>query len=253
MDPEKPQRDLVDKTVTSADMPISSRKKRVKDPLGDALPSRRIRKMQKRKPRAKTPRKRMVSQKVRALIGALIENPDQTLQTAGVKAGYPAKNAAKQASAALKSASAQELFRREMSRHESLRHPGLAEKLAQGLDATVTKFFAHEGQVIDERECVDYGARHSYLSLAARLAGIDPTNKVDITTNGKDIAASAPPQIIALKDLTTEQLIALLGVVEPGDVAATPPPVEQVAPAHEPDASSSMPEVKDDSNEGDGE
>lgn len=210
---------------------------------GDSLPPRK----------PKKPRKQIVNERTRKLIGALLDDPDLTLKAAGEKAGYT-KDPAQRAYHALKSPSAQELFRREMEKRPALRPSALADKLAQGLDATVTKFFAHEGEVVDERECVDFGARHSYLSLAAKLAGIDPTNKIDITTNGKEISSPATQQIAVLHQLTKEQLLALLGVVEPADApVASPvaPVVEQVAPANDPDAPSSANGESDDGPDND--
>lgn len=166
-------------------------------------------------------RKARVTPRIRKVIEAMIENPDSTLKAAGMKAGFPEKSAASQARTALKSAGAQELFRRAMKKHKVLRDDGLATKLAEGMDATVTKFFAHEGQVVDERECVDFGARHSYLALATRLAGLDPgaSGKIDVTTNGKDIVAAPTAAIAALASLNREELLALIAATDSGKSA----------------------------------
>jgi len=47
----------------------------------------------------------------------------------------------------------------------------LALKLHEGLNATRTHFFAHEGQVISEREVIDFKTRATYLDIAYRLLG----------------------------------------------------------------------------------
>ncbi len=47
----------------------------------------------------------------------------------------------------------------------------LALKLHDGLNATRTHFFAHEGQVISEREVIDFKTRATYLDIAYRLLG----------------------------------------------------------------------------------
>lgn len=174
---------------------------------GDALPQKKR-------------RKQRVSPKTRALIGALLDDPDITLKEAGKKAGW-ANNSAQNAYQALKSAGAQELFRREMAKRPKLRMSALADKLEQGLEAMQTKLFAHEGQIIDERDLVDFGTRHAYLSLAVRLAGADPANKLDVTTNGKDLNAQTRT-IVVLPELTTDQLLALLEIPEPADVLIPP-------------------------------
>lgn len=47
----------------------------------------------------------------------------------------------------------------------------LARCLADGLDATETKFFQHEGRVMDQRDVRDWGARHAYLETALKVVG----------------------------------------------------------------------------------
>lgn len=170
-------------------------------------------------------RKQIVNAKTRALIGELLDDPDMTLKEAGKRAGWP-NNSAQNAYQALKSPSARELFRREMEKRPGLRHSALAEKLEQGLSATTTKLFAHEGQIIDERELVDFGARATYLTLATKLADLDPASRTELTGAG-GAPLIAQQNIVVLPQLSTEQLLALLNVPEPQDVieaAAVPPP-----------------------------
>lgn len=47
----------------------------------------------------------------------------------------------------------------------------LARKLRRGMDATEVKFFAHEGNVTDSREVVDWSTRHKYLETALKVRG----------------------------------------------------------------------------------
>ena len=49
----------------------------------------------------------------------------------------------------------------------------IAQKIDEGLEANETKFFAHEGEVIESRDCADYATREKYVRLAARLLGYD--------------------------------------------------------------------------------
>jgi hypothetical protein len=157
--------------------------------------------------KTKRRRKQIVSPKVRALIAELIEDPDQTLQVAGEKAGWSPKSAASAACQALKSPSAQELFRREMAKRPKLQMSALAERLEQGLEAMTTKLFAHEGQIMDERELVDFGTRATYLTLATRLAGADPAGRMELTgKDGKDLNLGV--QQIVLPPMTREEMIA---------------------------------------------
>src|SRR5262249_19648058 len=43
-------------------------------------------------------------------------------------------------------------------------------RLAEGLDATITKVVTHEGEVTDYVECVDYDQRRKYIELVAEFA-----------------------------------------------------------------------------------
>ena len=47
----------------------------------------------------------------------------------------------------------------------------IAKTIAEGMGATETKFFSHEGVVQDSREVVDYSERRAYAQLAAELGG----------------------------------------------------------------------------------
>ncbi len=174
-------------------------------------------------------RKQRVSPKVRALIGELLDDPDITLKEAGEKAGWP-NNSASNAYQALRSPSARELFRREMEKRPGLRHSALAEKLEQGLAATTTKLFAHEGQIVDERELVDFGARATYLTLAAKLADLDPASRTELTGAG-GAPLVTQQNIVVLPQLTVEQLLALLNIPEPPDAPAAPFPVVEAEKA----------------------
>ena len=163
-------------------------------------------------------RKQRVNAKTRKLIGALLDDPDMTLTKAGKKAGWP-NNPAQNAYKSLKSPSARELFRREMAKRKGLQHSALAEKLEQGLNATTTKLFAHEGSIVDERELVDWSSRHAYLALATKLADLDPASRTELTGAG-GAPLNPQVQIVALPQLTTEQLLSLLEVKEPADAPA---------------------------------
>lgn len=47
----------------------------------------------------------------------------------------------------------------------------LANRLIEGLDAIDTKFFAHEGQVIDQKDVVYWTERRRYAETLARILG----------------------------------------------------------------------------------
>jgi len=51
----------------------------------------------------------------------------------------------------------------------------IAQRVAEGLDATETKFFQKDGAVKEEREVIAYGERREYAKMAAEYSGyVDP-------------------------------------------------------------------------------
>lgn len=131
--------------------------------------------------RSQPQRRRRLTPRQRKLLRAIIEKPDATLEEIGRQAGYAGRQ---HVARALKSPNVQAAFRDLMDTCPQLERKALAQKLAEGLDATMTKFFAHEGKVRDKRVCVDFLTRHKYLELALRLNG---DLKLDIVSNGKTL------------------------------------------------------------------
>lgn len=60
----------------------------------------------------------------------------------------------------------------------------LKQALSGGLQATETKFFAHQGQIVTERETVSWAIRQKYLEMALRVKGLFSAEKLELT--GKD-------------------------------------------------------------------
>jgi hypothetical protein len=56
----------------------------------------------------------------------------------------------------------------------------LAKKLKRELNAKTTKFFQHEGRVIEERNCIDWTTRQKARMDAHRLRGDYPAEKHDL-------------------------------------------------------------------------
>ena len=50
----------------------------------------------------------------------------------------------------------------------------LCKRIAEGLDAYETKFFAHKGQIRETVDFVDFGERLKYIRLACEILGILP-------------------------------------------------------------------------------
>ena len=70
-----------------------------------------------------------------------------------------------------------------MDQSPKLQLPSLLQKLEEGLEADETKFFAHEGEVTDERTTVDYVTRKGYLETALELHGVKDKGGGNVTNN----------------------------------------------------------------------
>lgn len=60
----------------------------------------------------------------------------------------------------------------------------LAKKLAEELEATTWKGFAHEGSIIDERDLVDWRTRQAARIDAQKLLGLYPAEKAEVDVKG---------------------------------------------------------------------
>lgn len=86
----------------------------------------------------------------------------------------------------------QKLIRRRIPAHK------ISQRIAEGLDATDTKFFADKGVVVDQREVVDWAQRRNYAQLAAEyggyISGDTPTveNNIGIKVTVEHIGAGNP-------------------------------------------------------------
>ena len=153
----------------------------------------------------KKKRKKVVTDKQRKVLKAFVKDPTITLQKAGEIAGYSSGQAESARRALL---SARERFQAAMDRSAAMQEDKLLEKIVEGFDAKETKFFAHEGQVIEEREVINYAARHAHLSLATKLRGLHPDSRMELTGAGGAplIPAASGPDF---SFLTKDQLVAL--------------------------------------------
>lgn len=119
----------------------------------------------------KNKRKRRLTEKEKKLIEERTKNPNATLRELGVKAGYSKRTPAQKAHRALNSPPVQESLRAAMERDPALCRTARLKKLKEGMSAEKTQFFQSDGRVMDERTCVDFPTRKSYLELAGKLCG----------------------------------------------------------------------------------
>lgn len=198
------------------------------------------------------PKRKPLSKKAQKLISVLSKDPDLTLDEAAARAGYGGgEHRRKTVHSALKSPSVREAFQEALAKHPGLKREKILKRLAEGLDAKVTKPFAHEGRVIDEKEYVDYQTRGSYISLITKLGGLEPPSKSELTgANGKPLIPENPASAMDfsfLAKLSKEDLFKVLEMLaqvmnpKPSSLAATPSsvPIEGGVAAPEPPPASS--------------
>ena len=74
----------------------------------------------------------------------------------------------------------------------------IAQRINEGLDAKETKFFQHEGRVVETRDVTAWSERRMYVELAARLKGLDPGEKVDVMLTPSLGAGERLSQLLAI-------------------------------------------------------
>lgn len=141
-----------------------------------------------------------------------------TLEEAGRRAGYTS-DPGSIASRTLKKPSVQEAFREAMEKHPALKRESIVQKLAEGLEAEQIKFFAHEGNVQDERTTTDFGVRHAYLALIAKLGGLEPSTKTELTVQPLNPGGA----LLDLSWISKEHLIKLIALAEYPILPPSPP------------------------------
>src|SRR5215813_10758283 len=99
-----------------------------------------------------------------------VENRAQGMnkKAAALAAGYSAATATIPGQA-IEKEDVKRAFELAMRRHCPAER--VAKRIAQGLNAKATKFFAKDGYVTEAREVIDWSERRQYAALAAELAG----------------------------------------------------------------------------------
>lgn len=134
----------------------------------------------------KKPRK-LTNKHEEALARSVVSHPNDSLAEHGERAKYaPNSGADVHASSAWRTlqrphvkARIQEL----MNMRPATSLKGLHKTLEDGLKATDTKFFAHEGEVISKRTVKDHVTRHKYLETALELHGAREKEVGGVTNN----------------------------------------------------------------------
>lgn len=109
-----------------------------------------------------------------------VANPKATTTELAEMAGYSCQQAA---STALNRPHVRDRILELMDADPSLRLKALTKKLAEGLNAKETKFFAKDGHVIETQDVVDYSTREGYLDIALDLHGAKQKNQTNVQNN----------------------------------------------------------------------
>ena len=117
---------------------------------------------------------------------AYIKNPELSLRDLAKKGGYnkgSAFNNPRIAYRTLNLPHVKAYIREQMDMSPKLQIPGLLTKLEDGLEATETKFFAHQGEVISTRKVPDFATRKGYLDTALEMQGAKERTEAGVTNN----------------------------------------------------------------------
>ncbi len=93
--------------------------------------------------------------------------------------------------ASIESPSVKAAFARIVRRAASARK--LALRIAEGVDATETKFFEHEGVVTASRDVIAWGERRKYIRLAAEYGQYAEPNNSGVNTQLGPVPQIVPP------------------------------------------------------------
>jgi hypothetical protein len=126
-----------------------------------------------------------LTKKQEKLARAVVKDPGASLRDLGKRAGYEGNdtNNPHVVYHTLNKPHVKARIRELMDMSPKLQIPGLLTKLEEGLDATETKFFAHQGEVVSERETIDYSTRRAYLDTALELQGVKERTDAGVTNN----------------------------------------------------------------------
>src|SRR5271169_6446873 len=110
---------------------------------------------------------------------------------AALDAGF-SETMADHAADKIETADVQEAFR--LLVREMIPPEFIAKVIAQGMSATETKFFSHEGVVQDKRQVPDWSERRQYAELAAEYGGYHKPAKGDQGQSGGGVILILPSQ-----------------------------------------------------------
>ncbi len=129
--------------------------------------------------------KQKLTKKQEKLARAIVKDPGASLRDLAKRAGYEGNevNNPHIVYETLKYPHVKARIRELMDMSPKLQIPGLLTKLEEGLEATETKYFAHQGEIIDERTNPDYATRRNYLDTALEMQGAKERTEPGMVNN----------------------------------------------------------------------
>lgn len=132
-------------------------------------------------------KKKALTGKQRLWLAAYLDQGSDTFMHAtnsARAAGYSAKTEANLAEIGYRNKKSLQPYINEWLDEEGLSDNALKLKLVELLDAKETKFFAHEGEVVDEREITAWGTQTKALDMAMKMKGMYSPEKHEHEVSG---------------------------------------------------------------------
>jgi NCAIR mutase (PurE)-related protein len=130
-----------------------------------------------------TPKRKRMTRLQKRVMRARLLHPDETQTEIGRRVGAKQKHVG----SILRKDHVKQTMSEIMDK-AGLTDEFIAKKVKSLANAKTTKFFAHEGRVVDEKTVDDNGTQLAATSLAADIKG-HKQKKVDLTSNGNSIKA----------------------------------------------------------------
>jgi phage terminase small subunit len=119
----------------------------------------------------------------RKFVKAVLADPKKSLKQAAREAGYA--ESTRPAKDLLSNADVRLAFQEEI--RKAIPVERIRQRLSEGLDAMETRFFAHEGKVVQKRDVVSWEERRKYLELAVKFGGYY-VEKQEVTVKNEDFS-----------------------------------------------------------------
>ena len=92
----------------------------------------------------------------------------------------------------------------------------LKQKILEGMEATETRFFSHEGRVVETKEVIPWEVRRRYIDMACKVKGLYAPEKLEVEEKGGTRLTSEQAMRL-LKEPKAMKLLEELAKIATGD------------------------------------